>query len=519
MKYSLLRAREYENELSRKIPEEERPVFHLTPCVGWMNDPNGFSYYKGEYHLFYQYNPYDTAWDSMHWGHAVSRDMLHWRHLPAAMAPDHLYDSFGVFSGSAIETPDGKHLLMYTGVRKENGAAIQTQCIAHGRGQNYRKYSLNPVLDERDLPEGMTRNNFRDPKIWQEADGSYRCVIGACRENRLGSILLYSSADGYRWHFESVLAENDGSFGRMWECPDFFELDGKAVLLVSPQDMLPKGHEYHSGNGTVCMIGELDAERRHFSYTHDQAVDYGIDFYAPTTQLLPDGRRVMIGWMQNWDTVPLPDRVEHLWFGQMSIPRELSIRDGRLVQKPVRELEAFRKNRMEYRGIDVNGEITLPGIRGRCAELFVTIRPADPEKLFQKFTLFFAKNENYWTSISFRPYESTVKIDRKFSGMRRAVIHQRRCLMEGTGGELSMHVIIDRYSVEAFLNDGEKVMTATFFTDPAADGISFSASGDAVMDVVFYDFFLNDIGASASRRTRSGAARGRKTETAAGAEL
>ena len=89
----------------------------------------------------------------------------------------------------------------------------------------------------------MTRNNFRDPKIWQEADGSYRCVIGACRENRLGSILLYSSADGYRWHFESILAENDGSFGRMWECPDLFELDGKAVLLVSPQDMLPKGHE------------------------------------------------------------------------------------------------------------------------------------------------------------------------------------------------------------------------------------------------------------------------------------
>jgi hypothetical protein len=117
----LLFARAYEKEAGAEIPEKARPVFHLTPCVGWTNDPNGFSYYKGEYHLFYQSNPYSTVWNAMHWGHAVSKDLLSWKYLPCAMAPDEPYDAFGVFSGTSVEMPDGKQLLMYTGVRKEGG--------------------------------------------------------------------------------------------------------------------------------------------------------------------------------------------------------------------------------------------------------------------------------------------------------------------------------------------------------------------------------------------------------------
>ena len=119
--HSLLFARAYEQAAGGKIPRESRPAFHLTPLTGWMNDPNGFCYYHGQYHLFYQYNPYDTEWDAMHWGHAVSHDLLHWTYLPAALAPDASYDSYGCFSGSAAELPDGRHLLMYTGVRQEGG--------------------------------------------------------------------------------------------------------------------------------------------------------------------------------------------------------------------------------------------------------------------------------------------------------------------------------------------------------------------------------------------------------------
>lgn len=159
MTEKLKKAREYEEKYARFISDEERPAYHLTPRIGWMNDPNGFSFYNGAYHLFYQYHPYSLEWGPMHWGHAVSRDLLHWEYLPCALAPDQDYDGFGCFSGSASELPDGRQLLMYTGVREEmcedgRQKTVQTQCMAVGDGLNYEKYEANPVLDETSLPVG-----------------------------------------------------------------------------------------------------------------------------------------------------------------------------------------------------------------------------------------------------------------------------------------------------------------------------------------------------------------------------
>ena len=488
-------ARAYEREQGLKIPANERPMFHLTPLVGWMNDPNGFSWYQGQYHLFYQYYPYDTVWNDMHWGHAVSKDLLHWTYLPAALAPDEDYDADGCFSGSALEMPDGRHLLMYTSVRQQGSSKdemVQTQSMAVGDGVDYRKYENNPVLDERDLPAGKSRYDFRDPKMWREPDGSYRCVVGSRGADKLGAILLYASPDGFQWKFESTLIENDGRFGQMWECPDFYELDGRHVLAVSPQDMMPEGFEFHNGNGTLALIGTLDREQKRFTYDHHQSIDYGIDFYAPQTTLTPDGRRVMIGWMQNWDTCNLIGRDNRQWFGQMSLPRELSIRDGRLYQQPIRELEQYRSGKVEHRNVRVEGELSLAGIEGRMVDLELVIRPQDPEKLYQKFAVRFAQNGQYRSAFSFRPHEGVLKIDRKFSGSRRAIIHQRRCLTSSKNGEIRLRLILDRFSAEAFINDGEQVMTATISTDPAATGISFYADGPVKMDVVKYDLFAEE---------------------------
>lgn len=485
----LLLAQAYEEEAARRIPDTSRPKFHLSPYVGWMNDPNGFSYYKGEYHLFYQYNPYDTVWGSMHWGHAVSKDLIHWHYMPVALVPDKSYDSFGCFSGSAVELPNGEHLLMYTGVHKDSntGEEFQTQCIAIGDGLNYRKYSQNPVIDGNHLPKGMSRSNFRDPKIWREKDGSYRCVVGGCDQRNLGVILLFSSKDAFNWKYESVLVRNDGRFGLMWECPDFFLLDGKYILLTSPQDMLPEGLEFHNGNGTLCLIGELDKEQKHFTNEYYQAVDYGIDFYAPQTLLAPDGRRIMIGWMQNWDTCKLVDAKNLSWFGQMSLPRELSVKNGRLYQQPIRELELYRSNKVEYKHVLLQGELSLNGIEGRTVDMEISIRAVDKDKLYQKFEVNFAQNELYRTVLSFCPYESILKIDRSFSGSRRACIHQRQCMVSDKKGELKLRVILDRFSAEVFINDGEQVMTVTIMTDTAAKKISFSSIGEVIMDVTKYD--------------------------------
>ena len=489
---TLREARKYEEASEKMISREERPAFHLSVRTGWMNDPNGFSYYDGKYHLFYQYHPYDSHWGPMHWGHAVSEDLLHWEYLPAALAPDESFDRDGCFSGSAVTLPDGRQLLMYTGVLRErqtNGgfAEIQTQCLAVGDGMDYEKYEKNPVLDEKDIPDGSSRYDFRDPKMWQEEDGTYRCIVGNRPADGSGQILLFASEDGFTWHFRKVFAENRNRFGKMWECPDFFLLDGKAVLLTSPQDMLPSGFEYHNGNGTLCLIGDYDRETETFTERSDQSIDYGIDFYAPQTVLAPDGRRIMIGWMQNWDTCNHRRRHDEAWFGQMSLPRELHIKNGRLFQTPVRELEDMRRNRVSYENVTFSDTIRLEGVRGRRVDMELTIRPAKGEDLYQKFAVRFAQNDQYQTSFSFRPKESILKIDRKFSGSRRAIIHQRRSRVNSEGGELKLRIILDRFSVEAFVNDGEQVMTAILYTDQEAEGISFFADGAVNMDVVKYD--------------------------------
>ncbi|MBQ5684028.1 MAG: glycoside hydrolase family 32 protein, partial [Clostridia bacterium] len=428
---------------------------------------------------------------SMHWGHATSRDFLHWDYLPVALAPDQSYDYMGCFSGSAIESEDGKHVLMYTSVRmapdmQDGGIGVQTQSIAIGDGIDYEKYSGNPVLTETDLPEGGSRYDFRDPKVWKASDGSYVCAVANRAADNTGAILLYKSTDLFHWKYWKVLAANRGRFGMMWECPDFFELDGKYVLLGSSQDMLPKGLEYQNGNGTFYFTGTYDEETETFFEEADHTVDYGIDFYAPQTVLAPDGRRIMIGWMQNWDTCNLHTESTP-WFGQMSIPRELSLKDGILYQTPIRELEELRCDEVVYDEVVLDSEEKeLDGIDGRMLDLTVEIEPVDPEVSYRRFGIRFAKDDEFYTEVRFRRKESTLKIDRMYSGSRRAIIHQRKALVSHDNGALKLRLILDRFSAEVFVNDGEKVMSTTLETDLAADRIAFLADGAVRLKITKY---------------------------------
>ena len=493
MSEMLEKARKYEDEQGKQIKAEDRPAFHVSPYVGWMNDPNGFSYYQGEYHLFYQYNPYDTHWDSMHWGHVVSKDLLHWEYLPAALAPDEDYDKMGCFSGSAIELDDGRQLLMYTAVDHEtleDGSKrdIQTQAVAVGDGRDYVKYEKNPVLTEKDLPEGASKVDFRDPKIWKGKDGNFYCVIGSRPADGSGQILLYRSANGFDWEFVSILAENKKRFGKMWECPDLFELDGKAVLIVSPMEMEAEGLEYPNGHGVVCQIGTYDDETGTFTCEHAQSIDYGIDFYAPQSTQTPDGRRVMIGWMQNWAFVNQHAETEP-WFGQMTLPRELSIVDGKLIQRPTKEFDALRKNPVSHNGVCVSGleAVKLEGIEGRVADVELTIAPKSKDDSYYMFEMRFAQDDKHYTALRYRPHESELELDRSYSDSRIAMIHKRSCKVKDNGGKLKLRVVIDRFSAEVFANDGEQVMSVTFTTDTAAKEISFVADGTVYMDIVKYD--------------------------------
>ena len=489
----LQKAREFEAQYGPHIPAAERPAFHATPTIGWMNDPNGFSMYQGKCHLFYQYHPYSNEWGPMHWGHLTTEDFIHWERLPVALAPDQPCDAGGCFSGGAVELPDGRQLLMYTGVqreRDEDGGLrdIQTQCVAIGDGLNYEKYSCNPVLDKNDLPEGGSAADFRDPKVWREADGTFYCVIGNRTPDGSGTILLYQSADGLKWNYVRTLDACHNQYGKMWECPDLFPLDGQQVLLTSPQEMYPIGLEFHAGNNALCLLGDWDPQKREFRRQAVQAVDYGLDFYAPQILLTPDGRRIMIAWMQNWATAGA--KPAHCrWFGQMTLPRELFLRDGRLCQRPVRELEACRRQQVLHRNIPVSGEVNLPGVQGRMVDMTVRVRPTGGE-MYRWFRIHVAKDGAHDTVIRYRPNESTLKIDRTRSGLPHDIVHTRSFLVRPQGGEVELRILLDRFSVEVFVNDGEQAASSVIYTRQEADTITFEADGQVLMDVEKYDLMV-----------------------------
>ncbi|MBQ7064778.1 MAG: glycoside hydrolase family 32 protein [Firmicutes bacterium] len=490
MKDHLQEARDFEQKYLPSVSPEILPRFHVTAGVGWINDPNGFSVYKGEYHLFFQYYPYATKWGPMHWGHVKTRDFIHWERLPAALAPDEKYDADGCFSGSAIELPDGRHLLMYTGtrnVRRTNGVVntYQTQCLAVGDGLNYHKYEGNPVLGAADLSEGGSPTDFRDPRIWYD-EGRYWAVVGNRPADGSGSILLFESEDAFHWHFCSVLASCHNQYGRMWECPDFFELEEKHVLLTSPQDMTAIGLEFHPGNSTLCLIGTYDREARHLMRENVQAIDYGTDFYAPQTVLTPDGRRVMIAWMQSWESSSctlksLP------FFGQMTVPRELHVINGRLYQTPVRELLDQRGVRIHYNNVLISGETNLQGIRGRCLDMTVTVRPQSRTNPYRYFRLQLAKDGEHVTVIRHKPENNTIRVDRSRSGFPHDIVNVRDIPISPGRDELKLRIILDRYSLELFINDGEQAASFVIYTPESASSITFSADDAAMIDVEKYD--------------------------------
>jgi beta-fructofuranosidase len=393
-----------------------------------------------------------------------------------------------------VELPDGRHLLMYTGVRnirRRNGMieSFQTQCLAIGDGVDYEKVDTNPVIDGSMLPEGGSTQDFRDPKIWREGD-TYYAVIGNRSPDGSGNILLYQSKDARNWEYVNILSACHNQYGRMWECPDFFQLDGKDVLLVSPQEMAAIGLEFHPGNANVCLIGSFDRRAHHLNRENVQAIDYGLDFYAPQTLLTADGRRVMIGWMQNWETSSCKPQ-ELRFMGQMTLPRELSIRNRRLYQNPVRELEKYRGVKIDYYNVLINGETSLRGISGRSLDMTVTVRPGNESSMYKWFRLYVARDGEHFTMIRFRPDTSTIKVDRTHSGFPHDIVNIREFPACVHNGELKLRVIMDRYSLELFVNDGESAASFVLYTPPEASAISFTSEGAVLVDVEKYDLEMD----------------------------
>lgn len=465
MKNALLSADHAVEALHAQRQDDYYPRFHLAAQAGWINDPNGLICINGVYHAFYQHHPFDANWGPMHWGHATSHDLVHWQHQPIALAPGDEFDKDGCFSGCAVDDR-GVLTLIYTGhvwlgKAGDDDQVREVQCLATSSdGVHFVKHG--PVLLP---PEGI--QHFRDPKVWQQ-DGQWWMVVGA-KENQLGQVRLYRSHDLRAWTFERVLARaQTAAEGYMWECPDFFPLGEHHLLMFSPQGLAPHGYHNRNRFQSGYLLGDWQPGQ---AFTLDQPfreMDAGHDFYAPQSFTAADGRRMLFGWMDMWES-PMPSKA-HGWAGALTLPRELSLdTDGSVLMNPARELRALRGETQSFGAAQLRNQRLVLG--AALQELALTVDTAASDA------------ERYGVTIG---NTARLYIDNQ---AQRLVLERFsdepglcgcRSVPLPPAGNMQLQVFIDRSSVEVFVNQGRACLTSRIYPADGERTISmFAESGAA----------------------------------------
>ncbi len=470
--------------------EQYRPQVHFTPKAHWINDPNGMVFYKGTYHLFYQHHPFSSVWGPMHWGHATSRDMIYWKREPIAIYPDSLGT---IFSGSAVvdknnTTGFGKKgqvplVAMFTHHNEEAAKAgkndFQNQSIAYSvdDGKTWTKYAGNPVIKN----PGM--RDFRDPKvIWYEPQKKW--IVSIATKD---FIAFYSSPDLKNWTKESEFGQGRGAHGGGWECPDLLPLDdgGKQrwVLIVNLNPGAPNG-----GSGTQYFVGDFDGK----TFTSDQTetfwLDYGPDNYAGVTWSNTGKRKILIGWMSNWQYA---NQVPTKKFrNAMTLPRELKIKhvgnDMLVTSQPVPELAAIQAAPVTAHNIAVSKSIDLTKKTG---QLKIPCRINLSFAKANNFSLMFSNDLGEELLIGYDQNQHQYFIDRTKSGK---IDFQKNFAGRHTAPRLTddinmnISLIFDASSVELFADDGLTVMTAVFFPRKAYNQFHMQTDGNALIKKMEY---------------------------------
>ena len=430
---------------ARAAADPHRQQLHVQPPDGWLNDPNGLCQIGDEYHVFYQYGPFDPTGGVKHWGHVRSRDLFHWEHLPVMLYPDEPFDCHGVYSGSAL-VEDGILYLYYTGNVKHPG---EYDYIKQGRGHNVCLATSRDAIHldnkrclmyNQDYPAGLTCH-VRDPKVWKK-DDTYYMIQGARTKNDVGQALIFESSDKINWHFRSRV-ESEKPFGYMWECPDYFETDGIKILSSSVQGL--EGKEWADRNvyqsGYFLVDGDILDSYKLSPY---HLWDYGFDYYAPQSFEAEDGRRIHISWkgMPDCEEYTNPT-IKDGWQHCFTFPREVFIKDGKVCQKPVRELDA-KKQQLQ----DVQNELTQSG----CPVYEVNV---DGIK------------ENHFQAVLsdelILDYENG-RFQMHFTTKSKTSVSAGRSLRYAEVGTLeNVKILADTSSVEVFVNDGEFVFSTRYY--------------------------------------------------------
>jgi len=473
-----------------------RPHFHFTPKKGWMNDPNGMFFANGYYHLFYQHYPDGNTWGPMHWGHAISKDLIKWEEQPIALYPDK--DKY-IFSGSAVvDTQNTSGLgtgktapivAIYTlhdmTKEKEGKIDVEQQDIAfsNDNGFTWQKFEEgNPVVKNPGI------RDFRDPKVsWDETHKQWIMALAAQER-----IHFYKSSNLKNWEFASEFGKNIGAHGGVWECPDFFEIkvegtkETKWILIVNLNPGGPNG-----GSGVQYFVGDFDGKTFMMDQSFAERVknekavwaDYGKDNYAGVTwNNVPtsDGRRLFIGWMSNWDYAQQVPTTT--WRSSTTIPRELKlVKKGNhynLVSTPVKEINNYVSKTIKTKSKTGKGTLNL--IENGKVDLTQTVISLDLKNLKQEDYAFTLSNAN-GESLSFglNNKENYLFVDRSKAGKMdfsdKFALPVSKAFLEGSQKSAAFKIILDKTSIEIFYNNGEKVMTEIFFLNKPFTSLSITS--------------------------------------------
>ncbi|MDF7670665.1 glycoside hydrolase family 32 protein [Orbaceae bacterium ESL0721] len=443
-----------------EIDKKYYPNFHIAPVAGWMNDPNGLIYFNGQYHVFFQHHPYDANWGPMHWGHLVSDDLISWRRLPIALAPDQEFDRSGCFSGSAVDN-SGELCLIYTGHIHLSGEGptekiYQTQCLATSKdGIHFEKHGTILAPEE-----GIM--HFRDPKVWQQ-DGRWWMVVGKRDLDDVGQVVLYSSEDLKKWQLEQVLVSDIDPDVYMLECPDFFPLGDKWILMFSPQGYKAKEYQYRNLFQSGYIVGEWQPGRPFTIIKPFQEMDFGHDFYAPQSFLAKDGRRLVFGWMDMWQSI-MPSKADN-WAGSLTIPRELILdADNNVRNRPIKELEALRSEQFSLSNLTLNSEVVKTDIDAVSCELKVEfdLTASDAER----FGLELAVTKESKTLLYVDLQSNRIVLDRSLSG--EGVRGYRSVPLPKTE-TLTLHIFLDSSSIEVFINEDLYSISSRIYPTPSTE--------------------------------------------------
>lgn len=434
MAYSVKKANEYIAANVKSVSEAYRPKYHMTPPIGWMNDPNGLVFYRGKYHLFYQYNPYGEEPGAMHWGHFVSDDLVSYADMGVALAPTEK-DEISCFSGGCVAAGGAMNIL-YTRHYEISDVKKEKVCMVRSAdGKTFVK-KHHSVFNNEALPKNISRSDFRDPFPIMLNDKFYVFVGGKDAETDKGVVIVLSGLSLENLEYAFSIGPFD-EFGDMAECPCYCKVDGKDVLIVSGCHVEERGNDYKNTHISVFVVGEIDFDGGCMKVDYIKEIDKGDAFYAP--QMINNADKpIMVGWHEMWNK-PYPTRDKSLgWVGSFTIPRELSLRDGDIIQTPIAALDKYAKP-------SGNRDATIP----KCADI-TAVFDGKGELIFQ------GNNGQIVIGNDGGVYLDTINANNGNGCIRRT---------NASYGNCSVRILLDESGVEVFVDGGKEAISSRMYID------------------------------------------------------